>query len=158
MNPKDEVTTRQRDVGGKPALFRQAEVVGEIRLSSRSRGAIRRGKVEKGDPLTAGGIAGITAMKRTSELLPHCHIVPLTRSEVTLRATPRGIQVVSVAEAQGPTGVEMEALVGASVALLCVWDMVKYLEKDVRGQYPHTSLGPVRVRRKTKGPGIASEK
>jgi cyclic pyranopterin phosphate synthase len=158
VRPKGEVTTRQRDVGGKPALFRHAEVVGEIRLSPRSREAIRRGKVEKGDPLAAGGIAGIASMKRTSELLPHCHIVPLTRSEVTLRATLRGVQVISVAEAQGPTGVEMEALVGASVALLCVWDMVKYLEKDARGQYPRTSLGPVRVRRKTKGQGIPSEK
>jgi len=89
-------------------------------------------------------------MKRTPELIPHCHAVPLTASSVSLALTRRGVRVRAVAETIDRTGVEMEALVGASVALLTVWDMVKYLEKDARGLYPATSLGPVQVRAKTK--------
>ena len=100
----------------------------------------------------AGGLAGMSAMKRTAELIPHCHIVPLTSSRVDLELTPKGVRVRAVAEARWSTGVEMEALVGATVALLTVWDMVKYLEKDASGQYPGTAMGPVRVVRKIKSP------
>lgn len=94
----------------------------------------------------------MSAMKRTSELIPHCHIVPLTTSRVDLVLTTEGVRVHAEAEARWSTGVEMEALVGATVALLTVWDMVKYLEKDANGQYPSTALGPVRVVRKVKQP------
>jgi cyclic pyranopterin phosphate synthase len=89
-------------------------------------------------------------MKRTSELIPHCHLIPLTGASVDARVTPRGVQVDATTEALYRTGVEMEALVGVTVALLTVWDMVKYLEKNAQGQYPKTVLGPVRVIRKRK--------
>jgi cyclic pyranopterin phosphate synthase len=151
MTAPRTVTTRQRDVGGKPPVRREAEAEGTLSLGPKSRQALRLGTVEKGDPLAAGGLAGMLAMKRTSELLPHCHLVGLTRSSVTVSRTRGGVRAVARAETRGPTGVEMEALVGVSVALLTVWDMVKYLEKDARGQYPHTLLGPVRVVRKRKG-------
>ncbi|EQD57278.1 molybdenum cofactor biosynthesis protein C [mine drainage metagenome] len=94
-------------------------------------------------------------MKRTSDLIPHCHAVPLTSSAVELRVSRRGVRVRAEAQTFDRTGVEMEALVGATVALLTVWDMVKYLEKDARGLYPRTALGPVRVAEKRKGPSPA---
>jgi cyclic pyranopterin monophosphate synthase len=143
---------RQRPIASKPVSFRRAEAEGRLRLRAATLRAIRARRVEKGDPIAAGEIAGLTAMKRTSELLPHCHLVPLTGSSVDLTLARDGVRVVAVAEALHRTGVEMEALVGATVSLLTVWDMVKYLEKDATGNYPATSLGPVRVRRKTKEP------
>ena len=94
-------------------------------------------------------------MKRTPELIPHCHVVPLSASAIEITLTARGVRVRAEAETVDRTGVEMEALVGATVALLTVWDMVKYLEKDDRGLYPRTSLGPIRVATKTKGAASA---
>jgi cyclic pyranopterin monophosphate synthase len=142
---------RQRDVAGKPRVPRRAVVEGELSTSSATRTAIREHRVEKGDPLATGELAGLLAMKRTPELIPHCHSVPLTSAAIELSVSRRGVRVRAEAEAVDRTGVEMEALVGATVALLTVWDMVKYLEKDGRGLYPHTSLGPVRVAVKRKG-------
>jgi cyclic pyranopterin monophosphate synthase len=82
-------------------------------------------------------------------------VVALTSSRVEVTVSNDGVRVRAEAEAVDRTGVEMEALVGASVALLTVWDMVKYLEKDDRGLYPRTSLGPIRV--VTKRKGVATE-
>ena len=137
--------TAQRRVHRKPVVYRRALVEGSLTLTERSRAAIRAGKVEKGDPLTAGELAGMMAMRRTAELIPHCHTIPLTGSRVVLRSIRSGVRVEAEAEALWRTGVEMEALVGASVALLTVWDMVKYLEKSRSGTYPETRLGPIRV-------------
>ena len=142
---------RQADVGGKPERPRTAVAVGELALGPATRRAVRAGAVAKGDALAAGELAGLLAMKRTSELIPHCHLVRLTSSRVDLRPSARGVRVRAEASALDRTGVEMEALVGATVALLTVWDMVKYLEKDARGLYPRTALGPVRVESKVKG-------
>jgi cyclic pyranopterin monophosphate synthase len=142
---------RQTDVGGKPSVARRAVATGEIALSPGTRRAVRGHAVEKGDPIAAGELAGLLAMKRTPELIPHCHAIALTASRVELTPSPRGIRVAAEASSVGPTGVEMEALVGATVALLTVWDMVKYLEKDGRGLYPNTSIGRVRVTVKEKG-------
>ncbi len=142
---------RQRDIGGKPRVARTAVAVGELTLSAATRRAVRAGRVEKGDPIAAGELAGLLAMKRTSELIPHCHAVGLTASRVEVRPSTRGVRVRTEASTVDRTGVEMEALVAATVALLTVWDMVKYLEKDDRGLYPRTSLGPVRVLAKRKG-------
>ncbi len=141
---------RQRDVGAKPRVHRRAVAVGELRTKPSTRRAIRAHRVEKGDPLATGELAGLLAMKRTSELIPHCHAVSLTASSVELTLSRRGVRVRVESETVDRTGVEMEALVGASVALLTVWDMVKYLEKDGRGLYPSTSLGPLRVVTKVK--------
>lgn len=142
---------RQVDVGSKPELARRAVAVGELRLGAATVRAVRRGAVAKGDPIAAGELAGLLAMKRTPELIPHCHVVRLASSSVEITPRPGGVRVQAEATATDRTGVEMEALVGATVALLTVWDMVKYLEKDGRGLYPHTRLGPVRVVVKQKG-------
>jgi cyclic pyranopterin monophosphate synthase len=147
---------RQKDVGDKPRVARRAVVQGELAVSASTRRAVRAGRVEKGDPIAAGELAGLLAMKRTPELIPHCHPVALTASRVDLSVSARGVRVRAEAEAVDRTGVEMEALVGAAIALLTVWDMVKYLEKDGRGLYPKTSLGPIRVMTKRKGPPVGS--
>ena len=143
---------QQRNVSGKPAVFRRAVVEGELSLSPATRRSVRARTVAKGDPIAAGELAGLLAMKRTPELIPHCHTVGLTHARVDIVPSARGVRVHVEAETVERTGVEMEALVGASIALLTVWDMVKYLEKDGRGLYPKTSLGPVRVVAKEKSP------
>ncbi len=144
---------RQRDIAEKPVVARRAVAVGVLSVRPSTRRAIRSGAVEKGDPIAAGELAGLLAMKRTPDLIPHCHSVPLTSSRLEVTVGGRGVRVRAEAATVGRTGVEMEALVGATVALLTVWDMVKYLEKDARGLYPATSLGPIRVAIKTKGTG-----
>ncbi len=150
--------TAQRRVHRKPVVYRRAVVEGELTLSVRGRRAIREGKVEKGDPLAASELAGLLAMRRTPELIPHCHTIPLTGSRVDARLTRTGVQVTAEAEAIWRTGVEMEALVGATVALLTVWDMVKYLEKTRGGRYPDTRLGPVQVVVREKRPMAGSKR
>jgi|HubBroStandDraft_1064217.scaffolds.fasta_scaffold02593_5 cyclic pyranopterin phosphate synthase len=142
--------TRQKDIGAKPRVYRRAVAEGVLAISGATRRAVKAGRVEKGDPIAAGELAGLLAMKRTPELIPHCHSVPLTASRVDLTVSARGVSVRAEAETVDRTGVEMEALVGATIALLTVWDMVKYLEKDDRGLYPRTSLGPIRVVTKRK--------
>ena len=143
----------QRRVDRKPVVFRRAVATGSLVLSAKTVRAIRQGKVLKGDPLATGELAGLLAIKRTPELIPHCHSIPITASSVRLAVTPTGVRATVEVEAVYRTGVEMEALVGASTALLTVWDMVKYSEKDGEGQYPSTSLGPIRVTSKEKGRG-----
>ena len=142
--------TAQRRVHQKPIVYRRAVVEGALALSPRSREAIRAGRVEKGDPLIAAEIAGLMAMRRTPDLIPHCHSIPLTGSRVVVDLRRSGVHVEAEAEALWRTGVEMEALVGATIALLTVWDMVKYLEKTRGGSYPETRLGPIRVVAKEK--------
>jgi cyclic pyranopterin phosphate synthase len=142
--------TRQRRIHDKPLLYRRAVVSGSLTLRPSTTAAIRAGRVRKGDPVAAAELAGLLAMKRTPELIPHCHPVPLTGGRVDVTVRGRTARVVVEAEAVYRTGVEMEALVGATVALLTVWDMVKYLEKDAAGGYPETRLGPVVVVTKEK--------
>lgn len=142
--------TQQRRIHAKPVVFRRAVVEGSLSVRPSTAKAIRAGRVKKGDPFAAGELAGLLAMKRTPELIPHCHPVPLTGTRVELSVVAGKVHVVAEAEALYRTGVEMEALVGATIALLTVWDMVKYLEKDGRGAYPRTRLGPVVVVRKEK--------
>ncbi|MCI4358138.1 MAG: cyclic pyranopterin monophosphate synthase MoaC [Thermoplasmata archaeon] len=146
---------RQRSVQDKPIVRRRARAVGELAVSPRTLAAIAAHSVEKGDPVAAGELAGLLAMKRTPDLIPHCHTVPLSGSRVELRVGSEGVSVDAEAEAVGRTGVEMEALLGATVALLTVWDMVKYLEKDASGLYPNVRLGPVSLAEKHKSPAAA---
>ena len=147
------MAARQRPVGRKPVVARRAVAEGWLSVRPSTLKRIRDGRVGKGDPIAAGELAGMLAMKRTPELIPHCHVVPLTGSRAEVALVGTRVRIVAEAESRGRTGVEMEALVGAVVGLLTVWDMVKYLEKDARGLYPFTGLGPVRVRAKEKGRG-----
>ena len=93
--------------------------------------SLRRLKSPKGNPLEIARIAGITAAKRTSELIPLCHPLALTHVDVSAKLCQNGIEITSEATATGPTGVEMEALVAASVAALTIYDMCKALERGI---------------------------
>jgi cyclic pyranopterin monophosphate synthase len=126
-------TARMVDVGAKPDTSRMARATGSIRMSARALEAILRNEVAKGDVLGVARVAGIMAAKRTSELIPLCHPLPL--HDVAVALTPDaalpGVRVEVTARTIGKTGVEMEALTGASIALLTVYDMAKALDKGM---------------------------
>ncbi|MGA7855993.1 MAG: cyclic pyranopterin monophosphate synthase MoaC [Candidatus Acidiferrales bacterium] len=122
---------RMVDVTAKPATSRTAVAHAFIRMQPGTVRSIRRLKSPKGNPLEVARIAGITAAKRTSELIPLCHPLSLTHVDVSAKLCQNGIEVTSEATATGPTGVEMEALVAASVAALTIYDMCKALERGM---------------------------
>ncbi len=138
------------DIRAKPDVPRRAVATGTIRLRPATIAAIRRKRVEKGDPIAAAEVAGLQGIKSTWQTLPHCHPIPLTSASVEFEMGKDRVVCTTTVEATYKTGVEMEALYGVSVALLTVWDMVKSLEKDARGQYPIARIEGVRVVSKVK--------
>lgn len=116
------------DVGGKQVTAREAVAAGRITMSHEAAAAIRAGAVKKGDVLAVARVAGIMAAKRTSELVPLCHPLPLTRVSLELLVEDDGVVASAVAATDGKTGVEMEALTAVSVALLTVYDMAKAID------------------------------
>jgi cyclic pyranopterin monophosphate synthase len=117
------------DVGGKLDTRRVAVATGRINMSAEAAAAIRDGAVQKGDVLATARIAGIMAAKKTAELIPLCHPLPLTRVAIDLAPDDGGVTVTATAATEGKTGVEMEALTAASVALLTLYDMAKVIDK-----------------------------
>lgn len=142
------------DVTEKEVSFRQAIARGFIKLRSETLQAIKEGRIPKGDVLTVAKTAAILAVKRTWELIPLCHPIPVTGVDVDLRVLDDGVEAVVAVRSTAKTGVEMEALTGVAVALLTVWDMVKGIEKDERGQYPATEITGIRVVEKVKEPSL----
>lgn len=138
------------DVSQKPAIKRQAEAIGKICLSSETIEVINKGLVKKGDPLLVGEVAAMNAAKQTSFLIPHCHQIALDMVSVIYEVSVESIEARCLVRTEAKTGVEMEALVGVSMALNTIWDMVKYLEKDEDGQYPSTTISDIRVLKKEK--------
>ncbi len=139
------------DVSGKAEIFREATATGKIILKQETVTLIREGKIAKGDPLCTARIAGVLAAKKTSELIPLCHPLPLTHVEIEARIKDKTVvEVTAVVKTRAQTGVEMEALTATAVALLTVWDMTKQYEKDVGGQYPSTVIEDIRVVKKFK--------
>lgn len=138
------------DVSRKPVVLRTAVAQGRLRLQAATIAAIRAGRVEKGDVMEVARTAAVLAAKNTPQILPLCHPIPLEGVEVSLRLGPQEVQATTTVTAHWKTGVEMEALVATTVALLTVWDLVKPLEKDAAGQYPTARLRDVRVVRKEK--------
>ena len=124
------------DVGHKPDTERIATAKGEIHMRKETLDLIRAGQIKKGDVLTIAQIAGITASKRTSDLIPLCHPLPLTKVDVdlTLDDSLPGVVITATAKTIGKTGVEMEALTAVSIAALTVYDMAKAAEKTMRIQ------------------------
>ena len=139
------------DVGEKPVVKRQALAAGKIRLSRQTLQKVRDGEIRKGDPLPVAEVAAMNAAKQTHLLIPHCHQIPLDTVGVTFELSEEGIEARCLVRCRARTGVEMEALVGVSMALNTIWDMVKYLEKDEAGQYPETLMTDIRVIMKEKG-------
>lgn len=138
------------DVTEKPVIRRSAETLGRIFLSAGTIKAIREGHIRKGDPLPVAEVSGMNAAKQTHLLIPHCHQIPLDMVQLEFNILEDFIEARCKVRAQARTGVEMEALVGVSMALNTIWDMVKYLEKDASGQYPSTSISDIRVIEKKK--------
>jgi cyclic pyranopterin monophosphate synthase len=124
------------DVGTKPDTERVAVARGEVHMKKETFDLIRGGQVKKGDVLTVAQIAGIGAAKRTSELIPLCHPLFLSKVDVdlVLDETILGVVITATAKTTGKTGVEMEALTAVSVAALTVYDMAKAAEKTMRIQ------------------------
>lgn len=141
---------RMIDVSGKETVARKAVAAGVIRLKASTVDAIRKGEIKKGDPLTVGEIAAILAVKNTPDLIPLCHNIPIGRVHVEYMLGETTIEARCTVTTYAKTGVEMEALAGVTIALLNIWDMTKYLEKDDDGQYPDTVITDVRVIEKVK--------
>jgi cyclic pyranopterin monophosphate synthase len=119
------------DVTAKPATSRVAVAHAFVRMQRATVASVRQMSSPKGNPLEVARIAGISAAKRTAELIPLCHPLGLTHMDVTTKLCQNGIKVTSKAKATGATGVEMEALLGVAVASLTIYDMCKALERGI---------------------------
>lgn len=119
------------DVGNKSAQLRVAKAQGKISLSAETIRLIKENTMKKGDVLTVANIAGIQAAKQTSNLIPLCHPLQITKADVRTELTETGVTAVSEVRCIGQTGVEMEALTGVSVALLTIYDMCKAVDKNM---------------------------
>ena len=123
---------RMVDVGDKPVTRRTAIASGFVRMARATIEAIKSHQTPKGDPLEAARLAGILAAKRTSELIPLCHLLPLDHADIQFEITASGISIEASATTESKTGVEMEALVGATVAALTIYDMAKSYDPAMR--------------------------
>lgn len=120
------------DVGAKPVQRRRAVAGGKLVCAPATVRALKTRALPKGDVLTVAQVAGIQAAKRTSELIPLCHPLPLGHVEVSFQLRRDGVEIVCAVETQAQTGVEMEALTGVSVAALTLYDMCKAVDKGMR--------------------------
>jgi cyclic pyranopterin phosphate synthase len=137
----EEGSVRMVDVGGKPVSRRRATATATVRMAADTAERLR--ELPKGDALAAARLAGIMGAKRTSGLIPLCHPLPLSNIEVAVEVRGEGVEIVAVVETVAQTGVEMEALVGAAVAALTVYDMAKGIDKEM-------TIEAVRLVEKTK--------
>jgi cyclic pyranopterin monophosphate synthase len=131
------------DVSGKPHEHRRAVAAGRVSMKPETAASLR--SLPKGDALVTAQLAGIMAAKRTAELIPLCHPLPLTNVEVAIEVRDAGVDIVATAETTAQTGVEMEALVAVSVAALTLYDMAKAIDKQM-------TIDEVRLIEKTKEP------
>ena len=132
------------DTSGKARTARRAVASARVLMSAETVAALRAGRTPKGDPLEAARIAGIMAAKRTAELIPLCHPLPLTHADVRAELRDDGVYLEAEASTTAQTGVEMEALTAAAVAALTVYDMCKAVEKGM-------TITDVRLEEKTGG-------
>jgi cyclic pyranopterin phosphate synthase len=134
---------RMVDIGAKPLSRRRAVAAAQVRMSSATTRRLR--DLPKGDALATAQLAGIMAAKRTAELIPLCHPLPLSHVDVALEVADDHVEITAVAETTAQTGVEMEALTAASVAALTIYDMCKAVDKAM-------TISEVRLLEKTKEP------
>lgn len=139
------------NIGQKPVVERRATARGRVVLHPETKTAISEGLIKKGDVLEASTIAAIQAVKDTPRIVPHCHPIPLEGTEVNWTWDGSSLWCTVTVSAHYKTGIEMEALTGVAAGLLCVFDMVKSLEKDVDGQYPVARITDLEVVEKFKG-------
>jgi len=139
----EEGDVRMVDVGDKPLSRRRAVARATVRMAAETAGRLR--ELPKGDALVVAQLAGIMAAKRTSDLIPLCHPLPLSHIEVELQVVESAVEITSAVETTAQTGVEMEALAAVTVAALTVYDMAKAIDKDM-------SVTDVTLVEKTKEP------
>lgn len=147
----NSMAVKMVDVTTKAETYREATATGFIRLKSDTVRLIKEKLIEKGDVIAVSSVAAINAVKQTPHLLPLTHNIPITSVDVKFDIEEEGVRVYVTVKSTAKTGVEMEALVGVTMALLNIWDMVKKYEKDEAGQYPYTTITDIRVLRKVKG-------
>lgn len=140
----DEGHVRMVDTSDKPTTTRHAVASAQVLMSPETVHAVREHRTPKGDPLEAARLAGIMAAKRTAELIPLCHPLPLTHVDVQARIEDFGVVLESTVSTNAQTGVEMEALTAVSVAALTIYDMCKALDKSI-------VISAVRLESKTGG-------
>ncbi|MBS7648366.1 MAG: cyclic pyranopterin monophosphate synthase MoaC [Candidatus Bathyarchaeia archaeon] len=139
------------DITGKKEVYREAEAQGLIILKPETVSAIKEGKIPKGDVISAAQLAAINAVKKTPDLILLAHpIASITSIDVKLKVAENGVKATVTVKSVAKTGVELEALVGVTTALLTIFDMCKQFEKDENGQYPLTRITDIRVTRKKK--------
>jgi len=140
----EEGRARMVNVGDKPVTTREAVASGHVRMSAATVEAIRQRRTPKGDPLEIAKIAGLMAAKKTAELIPLCHPLPLNHAGVELTLTGDGVSITATARTDARTGVEMEALTAVSVAALTLYDMCKAIDRGM-------VIGEIRLESKTGG-------
>jgi cyclic pyranopterin phosphate synthase len=142
----DEGRARMVDVSGKAPSLRTASAVGTLTCEPETLEMVRSGQTPKGSVITTAELAGVMGAKRTAELIPLCHPLPLTKVEVRIEADPAlpGFRLRSEARTNGPTGVEMEALTAVSIAGLTLFDMLKAIDRNM-------VIGGIQVTSKTGG-------
>ena len=138
------------DISSKDVIVREATAAGEIKLKPSTLMRLKGGKLGKGDAIAAAEVAATVAAKRTSDILPFCHTIPIAEVRVDHSIGENVLRVKSYVKGLAKTGVEMEALTATATYLLTIWDMVKQYEKDSKGQYPTTTITNVRVTKKIK--------
>jgi cyclic pyranopterin monophosphate synthase len=138
------------DISEKPVVRREAVAEGTIDLKPATIDRLAKGRIEKGDALQIASVGGLQAVKSTPNAIMMCHPVPIESSRIEFVKSRDSIRARATVVAKSKTGVEMEALLGVSVALLNIWDVVKKYEKDERGQYPLTRIRDVHIVRKSK--------
>ena len=138
------------EVGDKPLQRRMAIATGKIHIQKSTIKMIENAEIKKGNVLTTAQVAGINAIKNTSNLIPLCHPLSISGIEINFNIEDSEISTTVSVKTTGQTGVEMEAITGVSVVLLTIWDMVKAVEKDENGQYPNTKISDICVLKKEK--------
>ncbi len=146
----DSGKVKMVDISDKQDVHRIAIAEGKIRLKGETIKAIAENRIAKGNVFATAIAAATLAVKRTADLIPMCHPIPLSHIGIDFETFKDEIKAVCTVKSTGKTGVEMEALVGVSTALLTIWDMVKAMEKDESGNYPHTKISDIRVVQKKK--------
>lgn len=144
VNEKGEA--RMVDIGEKPIVHREAEARGKIFLKAETIELIRANRIKKGDVLSTARIAAICGGKKTSELIPLCHNIPINRIEVSFEIQEDGVEIIARASCDARTGIEMETLTAVSIAALTIYDMCKSVDKEML-------ISDIRLVEKKKGTG-----
>ncbi|MCB2224451.1 MAG: cyclic pyranopterin monophosphate synthase MoaC [Actinobacteria bacterium] len=147
----DEGRARMVDVGGKPATDRAATAEAVVALAPPTKAALFEGSLPKGDARAVARVAAIQAVKRTSDLVPLCHPIPLTGVDVEVTEVDEGARIEVTVRTTAPTGVEMEAMTGAALGAITIYDMVKGIDRGA-------VIGPVRLLAKSGGRSGAWER